>query len=180
MAVPASPLNPECKAGGAGCTPASRDRSGYRRLTTLPRLHPAQPGGPVAVPDAEALIRRIQAAHPSDFWANFALAEPLDLRKDADAIGYHRAAIALRPEAAVTHFNLAIALKAQDRADEAIESMRRAAALDPSSWPAHFNLVAWLMEKRQFEEALGHSDRSAAIAGTPRGRSCPRGNPQVL
>jgi len=36
--------------------------------------------------DALSLIRRVQAAHPSDFWANFALAEVLGRRKDPDAI----------------------------------------------------------------------------------------------
>jgi tetratricopeptide (TPR) repeat protein len=107
--------------------------------------------------EAERLIRRVQAAHPSDFWANFALAEALDARQSADAIGYYRAAIALRPDAAAAHVLLALALAAQDRIDEAIDSMSRAVSLDPGSWVAQYNLARWLLRQQQTEEGLKHA-----------------------
>lgn len=105
-------------------------------------------------PEAESLIRRVQAAHPSDFWANFALAETLDAREDADAIGFYRAAIAIRPQASVAHFNIAYALAAQGRVDEAIDSMRRAATLDPSIWSVHYSLAMWQLRQGRPEAAL--------------------------
>jgi tetratricopeptide (TPR) repeat protein len=108
--------------------------------------------------DALSLIRRVQAAHPSDFWANFALAEVLGRRKDPDAIGFYRAAIAIRPEAAAAHVNLGLALREiQNRTDEAIDSMRRAVALDPRSLVAQYNLAAWLLRQQRTEEAIVHA-----------------------
>jgi tetratricopeptide (TPR) repeat protein len=113
--------------------------------------------------DALLLLRRVQAAHPSDFWAIFALGEALGARKDPDAIGFDRAAIALRPEAAAAHVNLGLALTAQNRIDEAIDSMSRAVALDPRSSVAQYDLAIWLLQKHRTEEALVHARIAARI-----------------
>lgn len=106
--------------------------------------------------EAESLIRRVLAAHPSDFWANFALADALDARGSAEAIGYYRTAIALRPDATAAHVHLAMALAAQDNIDDAIESMNRAVSLDPESWVARYNLARWLFRQQRNEEGLKH------------------------
>jgi tetratricopeptide (TPR) repeat protein len=105
-------------------------------------------------PEAEALIRRVQGAHPSDFWANLALGDTLHDRGDPDAISYYRVTIALRPDSPETHFSLGIALRAAGRTSEAIESMRRAVALDPASVESRYNLAYYLCEARQLEEAV--------------------------
>jgi serine/threonine-protein kinase len=110
------------------------------------------------------LLRRTQAAHPSDFWANFALAESLDERRDPEAIGFYRAAIALRPEASAAHFNLGMALAAQKRTHEAVESLQAAVALDSSSWKSQYNLAQALGREARYEEALQHAVIAARIA----------------
>jgi serine/threonine-protein kinase len=104
--------------------------------------------------EAEALLRRVQAAHPSDYWANTALGDTLYDRRDAEAIGYFRAAIALQPQATAAHFSLGTALRAAGRTAEAIESMRRAVTLDPASVESRYNLAYYLCEARQLEEAV--------------------------
>jgi serine/threonine-protein kinase len=153
----------------------ARDKALWNKSTSLPALAALAREAPVErqparlllnmagrllefhSPEAEALLRRVQAAHPSDFWANFALAESLDERQEADAVGYYRAAIALRPQAGAAHVNLAFALKAQDHTEEALASMRKAAALDPGNFVPHYNLAAWLLPRHEYEEAQEHA-----------------------
>ena len=107
--------------------------------------------------EAEALYRRVQAAHPSDFWANMALADTLNDRGDGDAISYYRATIAIRPEAAEAHFSLGTALGEMGRTSEAIESLGRAVALEPDSPISQFNLALCFWKARRLEEALEHA-----------------------
>lgn len=106
------------------------------------------------------LQRRTQAAHASDFWSNFALAESLDQRKDPDAIGFYRAAVALRPDASAAHHSLGMSLAAQRRFREAIESLQAAAAMAPNGFKPQYNLARVLVFEGRFEESLRH----AAIA----------------
>lgn len=107
-------------------------------------------------------LRQIQAAHPSDFWACFGLAESL-AGKDPEAIGFYRAAISLRPQAAAAHVNLAIALADQNRVAEAIERMQHAVRLDPRSNIAQHNLAIWLFRQQRFEEAAEHARLASII-----------------
>jgi tetratricopeptide (TPR) repeat protein len=78
-------------------------------------------------------------------------------------INYYRATIALRPEAAETHFSLGTALGRAGRFSEAIESLARAVALDPASDLAEFNLALCFWKARRFEEALEHARTAARI-----------------
>ena len=113
--------------------------------------------------DAIGLLRRVQAAHPSDFWTNFALAETLGARQDPDAVGFYRAAIALRPTAAAAYVNLGNALSRQNRIEDAIDSMNRAATLDPCSLVAQYNLASLLLATHRPEEAVVHARIAAQI-----------------
>jgi cytochrome c-type biogenesis protein CcmH/NrfG len=97
------------------------------------------------------LVRRVQAAHPGDFWACFGLAELLG-PADADALGFYRAAVSLRPEATAARVNLAIAMATQQRLPEAIECMQVAVSLDPHSHVSQFNLAIWLLQEQRFAE----------------------------
>lgn len=110
------------------------------------------------------LVRRIQAAHPSDFWANFALAESLDERGDPEAIGFYRAAIAVRPEASAAHFNLAGLLDDQKRYDESIASYLTAISLDPKTWKARCNLSRVFGRAGRFKEAAEQARLATEVA----------------
>src|SRR5262249_26645106 len=63
--------------------------------------------------DAENLLREAQERHPGDFWINTMLGMVLNQGgKSAEAVGYLRAAVALRPDTSVAHNNLGLALSA--------------------------------------------------------------------
>ena len=118
-------------------------------------------------PDASLrLVRKIQAAHPSSFWANFALAESLDERHDFEAIGFYRVAIAARPEASAAHFNLAALLDMQKRYDESINSYLTAISLDPKNWKAPFNLARVLSKTGRHDEAIAKARIATELAPT--------------
>lgn len=109
------------------------------------------------------LLRKIQAAYPSDFWANFALGEALSSREDLEAIAFFRAAIAVRPEAAAAHAGLANSLGFQRRLPEAIVAMKTALALDSESGVPQYNLAIWLFQQQRYREAAKHSAIAARL-----------------
>jgi serine/threonine-protein kinase len=110
--------------------------------------------------DDVPLRRQIQRAHVDDFWANFHLAESLDQRGDADAVGYYRAAVSLQPLAVAGHANLGCALLHQGRNDDAIACWKRAVELDPDCAIAHINLAIQSYERGDLEETESHARRA--------------------
>jgi hypothetical protein len=67
-------------------------------------------------------LRRAQRGSPSDFWINHYLASSLSTLGAArldEAIGYYRAALAIRPESPEARYNLGIALRDIGRLDDA-------------------------------------------------------------
>ncbi len=95
-------------------------------LTTLGVLL-KQAGG-----DAEPLLRAAQHRRPTDFWLNYELGRMLTPAKPWEAIGFFRAALALRPQTSSVYYNLGLALVAVGDWEEARESYRQAIAIDPS------------------------------------------------
>jgi serine/threonine-protein kinase len=104
--------------------------------------------------DAVPLLMAAQQRHPADFWVNFDLAIALAKAKPEEAVGYYRAALALRPETSAVYNNLGSALKAKGQLDEAIAAYRHAIALDPKLVQAHSNLGIALYGKGQVDEAI--------------------------
>ncbi|MBI1902588.1 MAG: tetratricopeptide repeat protein [Planctomycetia bacterium] len=106
------------------------------------------------------MLRFARAEHPTDFWISFRLGVWLWKGKDPapieleEAIGCYRAALALRPDAAVAHYNLGMALKAKGELDEAIREYRKAIELDSKYASAHNNLGNALDEKGALDEAI--------------------------
>src|SRR5205807_647933 len=84
-------------------------------------------GGPSA-----ALLRMAQQLHPDDFWLNLELGHALGKTKPAQAEGYYRAALALRPGTPAVLSMLGTALAEEGRLEEAVEEFQRALALDPA------------------------------------------------
>ena len=91
--------------------------------------------------DPISFLKRVQQAHPGDFWANLGLAEAWrGQNRLAGAIHFYQAAIAIRPGAAVLYDNLGMALALLGRIDEADEQFRKASAIDPAATLANSNL----------------------------------------
>jgi tetratricopeptide (TPR) repeat protein len=85
------------------------------------------------------------------------LAEALHEAKRWDeAIGYCRAALALRPHASAVHNNLGNALSNKGLLDEAIGHYQQALRLDPKHASAHNNLGNALKAKGRLDEAIDH------------------------
>ncbi len=90
-----------------------------------------------------ALLRQAQRRHPEDFWINLDLGLAcMDLHppKAAEAVGYERAAVAIRPGSAAAHNNLGLGLWGTGDKAAAIAEYRRAVELDPTAAVPHDNL----------------------------------------
>jgi serine/threonine-protein kinase len=91
--------------------------------------------------DAVPLLAAAQARHPNDFWLSYDLGNALsEVKMWDEAVGYYRAALAVRPEAAAAHTSLGTALKTKGQLDEAIREYRTAIAIDPKYAMPHNNL----------------------------------------
>jgi serine/threonine-protein kinase len=114
--------------------------------------------------DALPLLAAAQARYPDDFWLNFELGYALDRAKRWDeAVGFYRAAIAIRPTAAAVHTDLASALRSQKRLGAAIQELRRAIDLDPNAALPHNNLGNALFETKQVDAAIQELRRAVAL-----------------
>jgi Tfp pilus assembly protein PilF len=101
------------------------------------------------------LFRKIQRAYPADLWANHELAdELLSNGQPAEAVRYHTAALALRPDSPGIWVNRGIALQRAGELDAAIADARQALVLAPQYAKAHSNLAFMLMRNHQLAEAI--------------------------
>ncbi len=104
--------------------------------------------------DGDALLRRVQLMHPTDFWANFLLAYELREKEPGSAIGYYRAAIAVRPGTTLLYDHLGLCLHRAGRTDEAIDTLRQAIRIDPRCLAAHNYLGIVLEAKSRLVDAI--------------------------
>ncbi len=104
---------------------------------------------------SEPLLRAAQARHPEDFWLNYALGDALQGAKPAEAVGFYRAALAVRPAVSNVYIGFGVALFNLGRPDEAIRAYRKAIELDPrgAALP-RYNLGVVLLSKGRLDEAL--------------------------
>jgi tetratricopeptide (TPR) repeat protein len=107
--------------------------------------------------DAVALLRRLQVHHPNDFWINTDLAMLLHLGLKPpqldEAIGYYKAALALRSQDAGAYQLLGEALIDKGAFDEAITTFHQAIRLKPDLAVAYYNLADALTRKGAPTEA---------------------------
>ncbi|OWK39482.1 serine/threonine-protein kinase [Fimbriiglobus ruber] len=109
--------------------------------------------------DPVPFMRRVQQAHPNDFWVNFWLGYILAEKNDhVEAIRYYQAALAARPETANANNNLGQSLNRLGRNEEALEQYYRALELEPSVAQIHYNLVFALLPLRRYDEAIHEID----------------------
>src|SRR5262249_1862269 len=110
------------------------------------------------------LLRRTQQAYPADFWANELLASELvGAGQPAEAVRYHTAALALRPNNPGVYLNRGVALKAARELDAAIADVHRAVALAPRYAAAHNTLGNAFLAKGELDDAIRAYHQALAI-----------------
>ena len=105
-------------------------------------------------PAAIRVLRRAQEEHPDDFWLNIALGKALERSRPDKALGFCRAALALRPGSMSARFQLGNALLHQGELDEAIAAYLDGIELDPGEGFFHVNLGVALMKKGLLDDAV--------------------------
>jgi serine/threonine-protein kinase len=78
-------------------------------------------------------LRDAQQHHADDFWINFLLATLLEAEQPREAVGYYRAAVAIRPSSDQAYVKLGRALNLIGSTDEGIAAFRIAIKLNPHS-----------------------------------------------
>jgi tetratricopeptide (TPR) repeat protein len=107
--------------------------------------------------DGITVLEQAWKRHPSDFWLNFALADALNSPRRQrwdEAVGYYRAALALRPDSPVVHHNLGGAFYARKDLDAAEAAFRRAVELAPRLAPSVMNLGVIRYDRNDLDGAL--------------------------
>jgi tetratricopeptide (TPR) repeat protein/serine/threonine protein kinase len=105
---------------------------------------------------AIALLRQAQMQHPDDFWINSNLATFLahaHSTEVGEAVRFASQAVGLRPQSPGAAVNLGVALNAQGKLPEALESYRRAINLQPRYAAAHFDAGFVLYHQRKLTSA---------------------------
>jgi tetratricopeptide (TPR) repeat protein len=107
---------------------------------------------------AVTVLRAAQQHYPGDFWINENLAKLLSDKMEPpqveEAIGFYRAALALRPQSPGPYYNLACALWGKGALDEAAAACRQAIHLNPHGALAHDGLGMVLAAKGALDEAI--------------------------
>ncbi len=114
--------------------------------------------------DPTPLLRAGQRRYPNDFWLNFSLGMELQSAKRwEDAIGYYRAALAVRPAASAVYNNLGLALYGIGRVDDAIAEYQKAIELDPTNARIHSNLGNALGKNGHFDEDIAEQRKAIEL-----------------
>lgn len=116
-----------------------------------PAAAPKAPPGPVRNLEEEA------AAHSRRG------VEALEQGRFLDACDAFRAVVALHPDAASSHVNLAYALTEADSDSEALRHLRRAIVLDAESFDAHYMLAGTLERRGEQAGAIEALQRALAL-----------------
>jgi tetratricopeptide (TPR) repeat protein len=102
--------------------------------------------------EAQEFMRRAQQRHPDEFWINYFLGCFWWEDYPQEAVGYFRAAVAIRPTSEGAYLMLGRALRKTGDAEGAIAAFRRSAALNPS-YTAAGDLVRARASRGGLEEA---------------------------
>jgi serine/threonine-protein kinase len=114
--------------------------------------------------DARPLLKAAQRRYPQDFWLNFELGNALYEKKQlGEAVGYYRAALALRPNSSAVHNNLGVALHARGDLDGAIACYETALALDPKHAQAQNNLGVALHARGDLDGVIACCQKALAL-----------------
>src|SRR5262245_30444494 len=98
-----------------------------------------------------AFLREAQQRHPEDFWLNYLLGRYWEKERPQVAVGYFRAAVAIRPRNDEIHTRLGRALLKTGDAEGAIAAFRKALELNPNADVAR-DLAKLLAPQDRLEE----------------------------
>jgi serine/threonine-protein kinase len=113
--------------------------------------------------DVTPLLKRVQEKHPDDFWANLILGNALLPLAPPEAEGYYRAALAIRPQAAVSFCAIGDALRHQNLLAKATEYYQKALQLDAGYARAHSDLGLTLQAQGRLDEAIPHCRQAVQL-----------------
>jgi serine/threonine-protein kinase len=119
----------------------------------------------VALDPADSQVRALLAESSGKVaWAHGELARALQKQQRwAEAITHYRAAVALAPDWAATHYDLGMALNRPGHQDEAIAQLRKTMALDPRYPAGRANLVRILFDRGRADEAVAELRQGVAL-----------------
>jgi eukaryotic-like serine/threonine-protein kinase len=117
----------------------------------------------VAGADPTEFLRRVQEQYPGDFWACFTLADALNGINYEECIRFYQAALAIRPETSIAHFNVGRALGMASRTNDTIAHFREAVRLEPRFSNALGNLAQSLSLIGQGVEALELAKQAVSL-----------------
>jgi serine/threonine protein kinase/Tfp pilus assembly protein PilF len=117
--------------------------------------------------EAAVFLRQAQQRHPDDFWINhnlgFVLWYKAKQPRAEEALGYFRAALALRPNSPGVHFNLGNALSALDDLPGAAACYRRSLELDPKFFSAVASLGVVLRKQGDLTGAAAYHRKALEL-----------------
>lgn len=116
--------------------------------------------------DGIELLRAAQRRYPQDFWLNLTLADALTnwlYSYWEEAIGFYRAALAVRPNLSQIHQSLAQALLRTGRSQEAIVEYHKAIDLDAKDSTPHVFLSLALAELGEPAQALAECRKALEL-----------------
>ncbi|MDZ4689371.1 MAG: tetratricopeptide repeat protein [Planctomycetaceae bacterium] len=115
-------------------------------------------------PECLNLMRRIQQAHPADFWANHSLANVLHYRRNPqldEAIRYYTGALAVRPRNPAAYVNLGNALRGKGDLAGAVSAFREATRYGGDYTAAYIRLEQTLRHAGAPDEAIAEFKAAA-------------------
>ena len=118
-----------------------------------------------SVSRSEQLLRAVQHVHPNDFWVNHELYRMLSKTPAGreEAIGFLRAALAVKPDSPGAHYNLGNVLSDRGRPEEAEKEYHRAVQLKDDYAEPHYNLGVLLDKQGKRKEALKEYRRAVQL-----------------
>jgi serine/threonine-protein kinase len=119
--------------------------------------------------EAQEFMRAAQQRHPGDFWINYLLGCFWWEEYPQEAVGYLRAAVAIRPTSDGAYLMLAKALRSAGDSEGAIAAFRRSVALNPGH--ADAQELAWALAPGQYR---------ATAAADPKRTGSPGPSPSIL
>jgi tetratricopeptide (TPR) repeat protein/tRNA A-37 threonylcarbamoyl transferase component Bud32 len=116
--------------------------------------------------DSVQFLVATQMHFPQDFWVNFQLGAALSqFQRWEEALGYCRAALALRPDSSIAQNNVGAVLDALGRRDDALRYLHESLRLEPNNPWADATLGNVLRKQGKVDEAI--SQLQQAIRAEP-------------